>query len=133
LPKLYFYTKQTTDRILHSSLIITQTSPQFIFYLYKLINFFLLSSATDLQFVKKTNTILLNGNSYYQELSYFYRFFINLFNIHIYIGFNKFIFLSLQEKTTIFRLLQLPINLNFVQQKRQRRFIYKKPKVNQIK
>jgi hypothetical protein len=134
LPKISSYTKQITEKISYSSLIITQAMPRVLFYVYKLINFFLLKSATDLQFVKKNiNILLLNGNSYYQELSHFPRFFLNSFNINIYIEFKDFIFLSILEKVTVLRLLQLPINLEFAQPKRKKRFIYKKAKVNKIK
>ena len=134
LPKISCYTKQITDKISHSSLFITQSFPEVVFYIYKFFNFFLLSSTTDLQFVKKKiNTISLNYNSYYPELSYFPRFFINLFAIDIYLEFYKHTFLSLHEKVTILRLLQLPINLNFAQQGRRKRFVFKKPKINKIK
>lgn len=134
LPKINFYTKQITDKITHSSLIITQTFSQTVFYLYKVLNFFLLSSPTDLHLIKKKiNTILLKDNCYYSELSYFPRFFVNLFNISIHVEFCKSMFISTYEKVTIFRLLQLPVNLTFAQQKKRKRFIYKKLKINNIK
>jgi len=136
LPKIISYTKEVTDKITHSALIVTQTFPNLIFYTYKLIYFFLASSATDLYNVKKKNMIdslFLNDNSYYPELSYFPRFFINSFNVQVYVAFNNLTFLSLLEKVTIFRLLQLPVNLEFAQQKKNKRLIYKIPKVNKIK
>jgi hypothetical protein len=136
LPKIISPTKQITDKIAHTSLIVTQTFPNLIFYTYKLIYFFLANSATDLYNVKKKKMIdnlFLNDNSYYPELSYFPRFFINSFNMQVYVAFHNFTFLSLLEKVTIFRLLQLPVNLEFAQQRRKRRLIYKVPKVNKIK
>jgi hypothetical protein len=137
LPKIKFYTKQITDKLTHGSLVITQKFSNLIFYIYKLINFFLLTSATEVVNIKTKNTLdnfKLGENSYYPELSHFPRFFVNPFGINVYLAFHNNYSLSLLEKVTLFRILQLPINLGFIQQKiKRKRFVYKKTKINKIK
>jgi hypothetical protein len=96
-----------------------------------------LTSATENYYLKTKNaldSLRLKDNSYYPELSYFSRFFVNSFDINIFVAFDNSISLSLLEKVTIFRLLQLPVSLGFVQQQvNRRRSIYKKSKANRIK
>lgn len=136
MPKIISHTKQITDKTARSLLVITQTFPGLNIYLYKLIHFFLLNSTIDLHNVKQKtilDNLVLTDHSYYLELSYFPRFFINSFNMHVFLAFNEFSLLSLLDKVTIFRILQLPVNLEFVQQKRKKRLIWKVSKVNKIK
>lgn len=137
MPLIKIYAKQLTDKLIRSSLVITQNLSVGLLYLYKLLNFFLLTAATENYNVKTKNdldSLRLKDNSYYAELSYFPRFFINSFDINIYMSFNECTFLSLLEKVMIFRLLQLPVSLGFIQQKvKRRRVVYKKSKVNRIK
>jgi hypothetical protein len=136
LPSLKINTKSTTDKLIRSTLVVTQNFTNITTYLYKIINFFLLTSATENTIVKTHNmldNVQLKENSYFPELSYFPRFFINSFNVNIYMAFNN-CFLSLLEKVTIFRFLQLPVNIGFVNHTtRRRRLIYKKSKINKIK
>ena len=137
LPKAISYTKQITDKLTRSSLVITQNSSCLFFYIYKLINFFLLTAATEVYNVKTKNSLdnlRLEENSYYAELSYFPRFFISSFNINVYLAFGNNFSLSLLEKATIFRILQFPVILGFIQQKlKRKRLLYKKMKINKIK
>lgn len=137
VPFIKFYTKQLADKLIHSSLIITQNFTISLLFIYKLLNFFLLTSATENYYLKTKNaldSLRLKDNSYYPELSYFSRFFVNSFDINIFVAFDNSISLSLLEKVTIFRLLQLPVSLGFVQQQvNRRRSIYKKSKANRIK
>jgi hypothetical protein len=137
VPLIKLYTKQLSDKLMRSSLIITQNFTVSLLSIYKLLNFFLLTSATENYFVKTKNALdcmRLEDNSYYPELSYFPRFFINSFDINIFVAFSNSASLSLLEKVTIFRLLQLPVSLDFIQQKvTRRRSIYIKSKVNRIK
>ena len=137
MPLIKLHTKQLSDKLIRSSLIITQNFTTCLLFMYKLLNFFLLTSATENYYVKTKNAIdclRLGDNSYYPELSYFPRFFVNSFNLNIFISLGNSASLSLLEKATIFRLLQLPVSLGFLQQKAKRkRLIYIKSKVNRIK
>jgi hypothetical protein len=137
VPLIKLYTKQINDKSIRNTLTITKNFTDCFLYLYKLLHFCLLTAATDNYNVKTKNDLdcfKLKDNSYYSELLYFPRFSINAFDISIYISFKNNYFLSFFEKVTIFRILQFPINLVFIQKNlKRRRLVYKKTKVNKVK
>lgn len=129
IPKLQNYNKNKfLEKIGHSFLIITKSQSNLYLNLKKITNFFLLFSNLELSIIgkknkSKINNIILKENTYFPELIKLPRFFVDSFDIIMSIKYNNRL-ISTLEKSQIFRILQIPVSVQWVTKKIKKKIIY---------